>query len=293
MAKEKSTSAKAADKKTKKGPKEEKTEKTAEVAAAKVEVKFTSTEDSASAKAAADKEEKKAPKKSSKKGVIKKKKKVVLTFDRSKTYSITEAIKLAKENSHEKFDSSVDVHFNLGIDASKGDQQVRSTVVLPHGVGKTVRIVAFVDQSKEAEAKAAGADFIGNDEFIDKIKKTEKTEFDLAIAEPSVMKKLGMIAKILGTRGLMPSPKNETVTIDPIKAIAEFKKGKLSFKNDDTGNLHITIGRKSFDNEKLIENFRAILEIVKKSKPSSSKGTFIKNIVVCSSMGPGVKVNLE
>lgn len=160
-------------------------------------------------------------------------------------------------------------------------------------MGKTVRIAAFVEPSKEAEAKKAGADFIGNDEFIDKIKKTEKTEFDLAIAEPSVMKKLGMIAKILGTRGLMPSPKNETVAIDPIKAITEFKKGKLSFKNDDTGNLHVTIGRKSFADEKLIENFRAIMDIVKKSKPSSSKGLFIKNITICSSMGPGVKVNIE
>jgi large subunit ribosomal protein L1 len=238
-------------------------------------------------------EKKAAPKKSSKKGALKKKKAVVLNFDRSKSYSITEAVKLAKEAGKEKFDASIDVHFNLGIDAAKGEQQVRSTVILPHGVGKTVRLVAFVDPSKEAEAKAAGADFIGNDEFIDKIKKTEKTEFDLAIAEPAMMKKLGMIAKILGTRGLMPSPKNDTVTVDPIKAITEFKKGKLSFKNDDTGNLHITIGRKSFDNAKLVDNFIALLEIVKKSKPSSSKGAFIKNITVCSSMGHGVKVNVE
>lgn len=170
------------------------------------------------------KEEKAKPAKSGKKGKAMKKKKVAVNFDRAKTYSIAEAVKLAKENSHEKFDASVDVHFHLGIDTSKGEQQVRSTVVLPHGVGKTVRIVAFVEPGKEAEAKAAGADFIGNDEFIDKIKKTEKTDFDLAIAEPSIMKKLGIIAKILGTRGLMPSPKNDTVTPDPIKAIAEFKK---------------------------------------------------------------------
>jgi ribosomal protein L1, bacterial/chloroplast len=227
-----------------------------------------------------------------KKAKVMKKKKVVVTFDRAKTYSITEAVKLAKENSHEKFDASVDVHFNLGIDTAKGEQQVRGTVVLPHGVGKTVRIVAFVEPGKEAEAKAAGADFIGNDEFIDKIKKTEKTEFDLAIAEPAVMKKLGMIAKILGTRGLMPSPKNDTVTIDPIKAITEFKKGKLSFKNDDTGNLHITIGRKSFADAKLVDNFQTLLEIVKKAKPSSSKGTFIKSITITTSMGAGVKVQL-
>ncbi|MDD4901805.1 MAG: hypothetical protein PHE24_01590, partial [Patescibacteria group bacterium] len=189
--------------------------------------------------------EKTAPKaksgKSSRRAGTPKKKKVVLNFDRGKTYPIDQAVKLAKENSHEKFDASVDVHFHLGIDTAKGEQQVRGTVALPHGVGKTVRIVAFVEPIKEAEALAAGADFIGNDEFIAKIKKTEKTDFDLAIAEPSVMRKLGVIAKILGTRGLMPSPKNDTVTPDPIKAIAEFKKGKLSFKNDDTGNLHITI----------------------------------------------------
>jgi large subunit ribosomal protein L1 len=237
-------------------------------------------------------EEKKAKTGKGKKAKAMKKKKVVVTFDRTKNYSITEAVKLAKENSHEKFDASVDVHFNLGIDTAKGEQQVRGTVVLPHGVGKTVRIVAFVEPGKEAEAKAAGADFIGNDEFIDKIKKTEKTEFDLAIAEPAVMKKLGMIAKILGTRGLMPSPKNDTVTVDPIKAIAEFKKGKLGFKNDDTGNLHITIGRKSFADAKLVDNFQTLLEIVKKAKPSSSKGTFIKSITITTSMGAGVKVQL-
>ncbi len=239
----------------------------------------------------------KAPKakseKSNRRAGTPRRQKLVINFDRSKTYPIAEAIKLAKENSHEKFDASLDVHFNLGIDTSKGEQQVRGTVALPNGVGKTVRIVAFVEPIKEAEAKAAGADFIGNDEFIDKIKKTEKTDFDLAIAEPSVMRKLGVIAKILGTRGLMPSPKNDTVTPDPIKAIAEFKKGKLSFKNDDTGNLHITIGRKSFADAKLIENFNALLEIVKKSKPTSSKGTFIKNVTVASSMGPGVKIQTE
>jgi len=254
----------------------------------------------ASAKATALKEEKveeekkEVKKKSSRKGaVLKKKKPVILNFDRSKSYPVAEAVKLVKEASKEKFDPSIDIHFHLGIDASKGEQQVRSTVALPHGVGKTIRLVAFVEPSKEAEAKAAGADFIGNDEFIDKIKKTEKTDFDLAIAEPSIMKKLGMIAKILGTRGLMPSPKNETVTMDPIKAITEFKKGKLSFKNDDTGNMHITNGRKSFDNAKLVENFNALLEIIKKSKPPSSKGVFIKSVTICSSMGPGVKIAIE
>jgi large subunit ribosomal protein L1 len=262
--------------------KEKKVEKTNE----EVEVK-----EEAVKVAAEDKKEVKKKAKGDKKVVTQKKKKV-FNFDRAKVYPVTEAIKLAKEASKEKFDPSIDVHFNLGIDTSKGEQQVRGTVALPNGVGKTIRIVAFVEPSKEAEAKAAGADLIGNDEFIDKIKKTEKTDFDLAIAEPSVMKKLGMIAKILGTRGLMPSPKNETVTPDPIKAIAEFKKGKLSFKNDDTGNLHITIGRRSFTDAKLVENFNALLEIIKKAKPSASKGTFIKNVTLCTSMGPGIKIQI-
>ena len=282
MPKEKSSSAKATE--DKKG-KAKKTKKAAEpVAEEKVEKEVV-----------AEKKEKPKAKsgKSAHRAGTPRRKKLIVTFDRAKTYPIAEAVKLAKENSHEKFDASVDVHFKLGIDTSKGEQQVRSTVALPHGVGKTVRIVAFVEPIKEADAKKAGADFIGNDEFIDKIKKTEKTDFDLAIAEPSVMRKLGVIAKILGTRGLMPSPKNDTVTADPIKAIAEFKKGKLSFKNDDTGNLHITIGRKSFADAKLIENFNALLEIVKKAKPSSSKGTFIKNITIATSMGAGVKVQTE
>jgi large subunit ribosomal protein L1 len=290
MAKEKSTSAKATADKAKKEKKEVKKEEKVEKTASTKVVAEKPVEEKAEAKPV----EKKAKSgKSSHRAGTPKKKKIVLTFDRSKTYPIAEAVKLAKENSHEKFNASVDVHFKLGIDTAKGEQQVRSTVALPHGVGKTVRIVAFVEPIKEAEAKAAGADFIGNDEFIDKIKKTEKTDFDLAIAEPSVMRKLGVIAKILGTRGLMPSPKNDTVTTDPIKAIAEFKKGKLSFKNDDTGNLHITIGRKSFDNAKLVENFNALLEIVKKAKPASSKGTFIKNVTLCTSMGPGVKIQTE
>lgn len=233
--------------------------------------------------------------KSSKKGkpVRAAKKKAVYNFDKSKAYPIAEAVKIAKEAGHEKFDASIEAHFRLGIDPTRGEQQVRGTAALPHGIGKTVRIIAFVEPANEEAAKAAGADIIGNEETIDKIKKTEKTEFDLAIAEPSMMKKMGMIAKILGTRGLMPSPKNDTVTADPAKAIAEFKKGKLSFKNDDTGNIHLIIGKKSFDDAKLIENYKAIFDIVKKSKPSAAKGTFIQSITVCSSMGQGVKVQAE
>jgi len=235
----------------------------------------------------------KTEKKSSKKPAKKAAKKPVYKFDRNKSYQIAEAIKIAKEAGHEKFDASVEVHFKLGIDTKKGEQQVRGTAALPHGIGKTVRIAAFVEPGNEAAAKAAGADIIGNEEFIAQVKKTEKTDFDLAVAEPSMMKKMGLIAKILGTRGLMPSPKNDTVTADPAKAIAEFKKGKLSFKNDDTGNIHLIIGKKSFDDAKLIENFQTILEIIKKSKPSAAKGTFIRSINICTTMGPGIKVQGE
>jgi len=187
----------------------------------------------------------------------------------------------------------LEVHFNLGIDTAKGEQQVRSTIILPHGAGKTVRIAAFVEAGNEEEVKKAGADIVGGVELIEEIKKTEKTDFDLAIAESSMMKKMGIIAKILGTRGLMPSPKNETVSDSPAKTVAEFKKGKQSFKNDDTGNVHIIIGKKSFDDAKLIENYQAVWATIKKSKPASSKGTFVKNITVASSMGKSVKVEIS
>jgi large subunit ribosomal protein L1 len=211
-------------------------------------------------------------------------------FDKTKSYSVEEAIELTKKLSKTKFDASVEAHIRLGIDPKKGDQQVRSAVSLPHGTGKTVKVAAFVTPEKEKEVKAAGADYVGGDELIAEIKKTEKTDFQVAVAEPAIMKNLAQIAKILGTRGLMPSPKNETVTPDPAKAVTELKKGKVSFRNDDTGNIHVAIGKVSFDSKKLIENFEAILEAVKKAKPSSAKGTYIKNISISSTMGPGVKV---
>jgi large subunit ribosomal protein L1 len=213
-------------------------------------------------------------------------------FDTTKAYSIEEAIELIKKLSKTKFDGSVEAHFRLGIDAKKGEQQIRSAVSLPHGTGKTVKVAAFVTPGKEKDVKKAGADLVGGDDLIAEIKKTEKTDFQVAVAEPAIMKNLSQIAKILGTRGLMPSPKNETVTPDPAKAVEELKKGKVSFKNDDTGNVHVAIGKVSFDNKKLIENFEIILESIKKSKPSGSKGTYIINISVNATMGPGVKVNV-
>jgi large subunit ribosomal protein L1 len=218
-------------------------------------------------------------------------KKVTFDFDRSKTYSIAEAIELVKKYSKTKFDASVEAHFRLGIDTKKGDQQIRAALSLPHGTGKTVKIAAFVMPENEKAAKEAGADLVGGEDLIAEIKKTEKTDFEVAVAEPALMKNLAQIAKVLGTRGLMPSPKNETVTPNVAQAIAELKKGKISFKNDDTANVHVNIGKVSFDSQKLAENLEAVITAVKKAKPSSSKGTFLKNLTICSTMGPGIKVS--
>lgn len=217
--------------------------------------------------------------------------KVTHDFDKTKSYSVEEAIELAKKFAKTKFDASVEVHFRLGIDTKKGDQQIRSAVSLPHGTGKTVRVAAFVSSDKEEAAKAAGADVVGGDELIAEIKKTEKTNFEVAVAEPAMMKNLAQIAKILGTRGLMPSPKNGTVSTDPAAAVAELKKGKVSFRNDDTGNVHVAIGKLSFDTAKLAENYKTLVDSIRKAKPVSSKGTFIKNISLNSTMGPGIKVS--
>ncbi len=222
-----------------------------------------------------------------------KKEKKTIEIDKAKLYPIKEVLELTKKLSKVKFDASVEVHVRLGINPQKGDQQIRSTVALPHGTGKTIKIAAFVSSEKEKEAKAAGADYVGGEDLIAEIKKTEKTDFQIAVAEPTIMRILAPIAKILGTRGLMPSPKNDTVTANPAKAIEELKKGKISFKNDDTGNVHVAIGKISFDSKKLLENYRALMEAIKKAKPSSSKGIYVKNISISSSMGPGIKVALN
>ena len=212
--------------------------------------------------------------------------------DKSKAYSLNEALELAKKTSTVKFDASVEVHIRLGIDPRKGDQQIRGAVSLPHGSGKTVKVAAFVSPDNEAAVKAAGADIVGGEDLIAEIRRTEKTDFQVAVAEPAMMKNLAVIAKVLGTRGLMPSPKNETVTTDPAKAVAELKKGKVSFKNDDTANIHVAIGKVSFSVEHLAEYFQALLEVIKKSKLATAKGTSIEGITICSTMGPGIKVAL-
>jgi len=214
-------------------------------------------------------------------------------YDNMKAYSLDEALKIVKQINKTKFDPSVEVHIRLGINPKKSDQQVRGAVSLPNGTGKTVRVAAFVSPSNEAACKAAGAEFVGGDELIAEIKKTEKTDFEVAIAEPLMMKNLAIIAKILGTRGLMPSPKNDTVSPNPAKAVEELKKGKISFKNDDTSNLHAVIGKLSFEDKKLAENFQVLIDTIRKVKPATAKGSYIKNVAICSSMSPSVKVSLS
>lgn len=204
--------------------------------------------------------------------------------------TITEAVEILKGENQTKFDQSVELHLNLGIDAKKADQLIRGSVVLPAGTGKTLRIMAFVSPEKEKQATEAGADVIGTAEVINKIKETGKVDFDIAVATPEVMRTLAPIAKILGQKGLMPNPKTETVSPNVEKMIGELKKGKANFRNDEGGNLHQIIGKISFSNEDLVKNAIAFIDAIKKLKPESVKGTYIKTITLTSSMGPGIRV---
>lgn len=212
--------------------------------------------------------------------------------DPKKLYAPAEAIELAKKTSTTKFDGSVEVHANLGIDVKKSDQAVRSTLVFPHSIGKSKRVAAFVSNEKEKDAKDAGADLVGSEELIDQIAKTGKIDFDVAVATPDMMVKLAKVAKILGPKGLMPNPKTETVGPNVKKMVEELKKGKVAFKNDATGNIHQTIGKVSLDTPKLMENFAVLIEALKKNKPSSAKGTYLKSVTLTSTMGPGIKVDV-
>ncbi|KKU48377.1 MAG: 50S ribosomal protein L1 [Parcubacteria group bacterium GW2011_GWA2_46_9] len=209
-----------------------------------------------------------------------------------KNYSPEEAIVLLKQLKKAKFDESVELHVRLGIDPKQGEQQVRGTVSLPHGVGKSKRIAVFAEGEKELEAKEAGADIIGGKELIDKIRQTGAANFDIAIATPEMMKDLAGIAKILGPKGLMPSPKNETVTPNIGRAVTEIKKGKIAFKNDDTGNIHQIIGKLSFSDQQIIENLNSFMEALRRAKPAASKGVYIRSSTLTTAMGPGVPITL-
>lgn len=211
--------------------------------------------------------------------------------EKNKLYTLDEAVALLKDTSGVKFDASVEVHANLGIDPKKGEQQIRGTVVMPHGTGKKIKIAAFVTADKEKDAKEAGADFIYGEEEIKKIKDTGKIDFDIAVTTPDMMPKLAMAAKVLGPKGLMPNPKTETVNPNVKKMIEDLKKGKITFKNDDTANVHVGVGKVSFSEAQIKENITAFIEVLTKAKPSTAKGTFIKNLVVKTTMGPAIKIS--
>ncbi|PJF22981.1 MAG: 50S ribosomal protein L1 [Phototrophicales bacterium] len=215
-------------------------------------------------------------------------------FDRQVYYNLKEAVDLAKSMATAKFDETIEIHFRLGIDPRHSDQQVRSTVMLPHGTGKTVRVLVFAEGEDARAAEAAGADIVGGDELLDRIAKDNFLDFDAALATPPMMKKIGRVARILGPRGLMPNPKAGTVVQadDLERAVQELKAGRVEFRNDKTGNLHIPIGKASFDNDKLLENAQAVVNAVNAVKPSGVKGVYIRRVVLTPTMGPGVRVDL-
>lgn len=212
--------------------------------------------------------------------------------DKTKTYSVDEAVTLVKKAATAKYDEAVELHVRLGIDPSKSDQQVRGTIALPHGVGKTKRVAAFVEAAKEAEAKEAGADIVGGEELIEKIGQKGVIEFDVAVATPTMMPKIAKLAKLLGPRGLMPNPKTDTVGPNIAKMVGEQKAGKQSFKNDATGNIHQVFGRASFSEEQLKNNLRALVEAIKRLKPPASKGIYLKSTTISSTIGPGIKIEV-
>ncbi|GAB3346837.1 50S ribosomal protein L1 [Micromonospora halotolerans] len=211
-------------------------------------------------------------------------------IDRSKLYSPAEAVKLAKETTNVKFDATVEVAMRLGVDPRKADQMVRGTVNLPHGTGKTARVIVFAAGAKAEEAAAAGADEVGTDELVARIQ-GGWLDFDAAIATPDQMAKIGRIARILGPRGLMPNPKTGTVTMDVTKAVADIKGGKITFRVDKHSNLHLIIGKASFSESQLIDNYAAVLDEVLRSKPSAAKGKYLKKVTLTTTMGPGVPVD--
>ncbi len=212
------------------------------------------------------------------------------SFDKEKLYSVSEAVALMKKTSTVKFDATAEIHFNLGINPKHADQQIRSTIQLPHGTGKKVNIIAFCSDDKVKGAKSAGAIEAGSESLIDKIQKGW-TDFDVAVATPEMMKELAKIARVLGPRGLMPNPKAGTVTPDIEKAIGELKAGRLEFRNDKTGIVHTIFGKLSFKESQLEENLRTMIQTIKDAKPSTSKGLYIKGITINSTMGVGIRVS--
>ncbi|MFK2826831.1 50S ribosomal protein L1 [Bacillus sp. B190/17] len=210
--------------------------------------------------------------------------------DRTTNYDLNEAIELVKKTNFVKFDATVEAAFRLGVDPKKADQQIRGAVVLPNGTGKTQKVLVFAKGEKAKEAEAAGADYVGDADYINKIQQGW-FEFDVIVATPDMMGEVGKLGRVLGPKGLMPNPKTGTVTFDVAKAIEEIKAGKVEYRVDKAGNIHVPIGKVSFDNEKLAENFSAVFDTMLKAKPSAAKGTYMKNVTITSTMGPGIKVD--
>jgi large subunit ribosomal protein L1 len=225
-------------------------------------------------------------------GITKKRKAIAAKVDKNKVYSLADATALVKEVNITKFDSSVDVHVRLGVDPKKADQQVRGTVTLPHGTGKTKRVLVLCTPDKENDARNAGADYVGLDEFITKIE-GGWTDVDVIVATPSVMPRIGRLGKILGPRNLMPNPKTGTVTNDVAAAVNEVKGGKIAFKVDKAGIIHASIGRVSFPPEKLAANSTEFISAIMKLKPSAAKGTYLKGVSMASTMSPGITVDTK
>jgi len=212
-------------------------------------------------------------------------------IDKSKLYDTTDALDLACQTAKAKFDETIEVHIRLGVDSRHADQQVRGAVVLPNGTGKTVRTLVFAKGEKADEARAAGSDFVGDADLVEKIQKENWFDYDIVIATPDMMTVIGRLGRLLGTRGLMPTPKAGTVTVDITKAVEEAKAGKIEYRLEKTNIIHCPIGKASFGAEKLTENFNALLSAVIKAKPAAAKGQYIKSCVVTATMGPGIKVN--
>lgn len=210
--------------------------------------------------------------------------------DRAKAYDVAEAVALTKKTNTAKFDATVEVAFRLGVDPRKNDQQIRGAVVLPNGTGKTQRVLVFAKGEKAKEAEAAGADYVGDSDYIAKIQQGW-FEFDVIVATPDMMGEVGKIGRVLGPKGLMPNPKTGTVTFEVEKAIGEIKAGKVECRVDKAGNIHVPIGKVSFEDEKLVENFTTMYDTILKAKPAAAKGVYVKNVAVTSTMGPGVKVD--
>ncbi|WP_418495336.1 50S ribosomal protein L1 [Enterocloster bolteae] len=212
--------------------------------------------------------------------------------DRTNLYDVDEAVSILKKTASAKFDETIEAHIRLGVDGRHADQQVRGAVVLPHGTGKTVRVLVFAKGDKVAEAEAAGADFVGGDELVPRIQKEGWLDFDVVVATPDMMGIVGRLGRILGPKGLMPNPKAGTVTMDVTKAVNDIKAGKIEYRLDKTNIIHVPLGKASFTEEQLADNFQTLIDAIMKAKPSTVKGAYLKSVALTSTMGPGVKLNV-